>query len=269
MTRSSLTLALLGSTLFALPASAQDGPTTRPAKKKVKKTFAVVGKQAPDFVLTDLSGKRHRLSDYLKQKKVVVLEWFNPGCPYVKRHHEANRTMAETYAKYAKQDVVWLAINSGAKGKQGHGKQKNKNAQAKWKIAYPILIDERGVVGRTYKARTTPHMYVINKQGLLVYAGAIDNRQTPATPEHVNYVDLALTSVLAGQAVAKSKTKPYGCSVKYGPLPAVKMKLLELTDEQREAILKRLKERRKRLLEEKRKREEKEKAEKKKKGVDF
>jgi peroxiredoxin len=240
-----LVLLAVGSLAHAQEPSSRPVEPKKPVAKEKAPLVAVVGKLAPEFVLKDLAGKSHRLSSY--RKKVVVLEWFNPGCPWVKLHHERNRTMAETSAKFAKRGVVWLAINSGAPGKQGHGAALNKKIAKDWKINYPMLTDESGAVGRRYAAKTTPHMYIIDTKGKLVYAGAIDNRKTIGSDEHVNHVDTALTALLAGKAIGKANTKPYGCSVKYGPRP--KTKAPALSPERREAILKRLRERRKKALE--------------------
>ncbi len=177
---------------------------------------AVVGQKAPDFALKDTEGKEHRLSDYLAQGKTVVLEWFNPDCPFVRRHHEKEKTMQRLEAAHRESGIVWLAINSGAPGKQGAGLERNKQAKSEYGIAYPILLDESGEVGRSYGAKTTPHMFVIPKDGILVYAGGIDDDPRGSKPDRSNYLALALLSCAKGQPIANSKTEPYGCSVKYG-----------------------------------------------------
>lgn len=185
------------------PAAAKAPPAaTTPA-------VAVVGQPAPDFTLTDLDGNEVSLSDY--SEGTVVLEWFNPGCPFVVRAHE----QGELATWPGTTDVTWLAINSGAEGKQGHGVDLNKEAVARWNMDYPVLIDESGEVGHAYSAKTTPHMYVI-QDGVLVYAGAIDDdaRGTKGA-DRTNYVAAALANIAAGQPVATPETKPYGCSVKY------------------------------------------------------
>ena len=181
---------------------------------------AKVGEKAPNFTLTDLDGKNHELAKLLAQEdtQAVVLEWFNPGCPFVVKHHQINPTTATLARDYKKRGVKWIAINSGAPGKQGHGIETNKAHAEKWKIQYPILMDESGKVGRMYGAKTTPHMYVIGKDGTLVYAGAIDNNRSPRTVGDVNYVKNALDQHLAGETIAVNSTRPYGCSVKYGPM---------------------------------------------------
>jgi peroxiredoxin len=174
---------------------------------------AKIGEAAPKFTLTTTEGKEVKLEDF--KGKIVVLEWFNPECPYVKKHHEANKTMVETANKYKEKNVVWLAINSGAPGKQGHGKDFNEQARKDWKLPYPVALDESGDVGRAYGAKTTPHMFVINKDGVLVYAGAIDNDNDPKTLGDTNYVANAIEATIKGETIKDSETKPYGCGVKY------------------------------------------------------
>ncbi len=175
-----------------------------------------IGARAPDFTLRDLDGEAHHLADYTEQGKVVVLEWFNPGCPFVKKHYRPETmTMNKLADKYRDKGVVWLRINSGAPGKQGAGLEVNRSAAKDWHIKDPILLDESGKVGRMYGARNTPTMYVIDADGTLVYWGAIDDNRGARTPGETNWVDLALKQVLAGETVTKARTKPYGCSVKY------------------------------------------------------
>lgn len=170
---------------------------------------AAVGDRAPAFTLSDTAGNQISLSDY--SGKVVVLEWLNPDCPFVQRHYKAG-TMKNLATKYGAQGVVWLTVNST--------KYMDAAANAKFRAAndlsYPILVDQSGEVGHLYGAMTTPHMYVINGGGDLVYIGAIDddprgNKDGPAS----NYVSAALDEVLANKVVSTAETKPYGCSVKY------------------------------------------------------
>ena len=176
---------------------------------------AAVGQQAPDFTLTDLDGNEHTLSSYTAEGKVVVLEWFNPDCPFVKKHHMVNRTMYETSHMASDNGVVWLAINSGKPGKQGTGHDRNVKAVEEYGIDYPVLLDESGSVGHTYAAKTTPHMYIIDETGTLIYAGAIDNDRSAKKAGDVNYVAQALGEHLEGHEVSEAETRPYGCSVKY------------------------------------------------------
>jgi peroxiredoxin len=197
-------------------ASAKDpveGAKDQAAAEKPDAALLQVGEAAPDFTLTDLEGKQHHLADY--RGKVVVLEWFNPDCPFVKKHHEKNKTMATTWAKFQDKNVVWLAVNSGAPGKQGHGVERNQKAVADYGISYPVLMDEAGLVGRTYEAKTTPHMYVIDAAGTLVYRGAIDDNPSPGTLGETNYVAKCVEELLSGGNPKPKETKSYGCSVKY------------------------------------------------------
>jgi hypothetical protein len=177
----------------------------------------VVGKPAPDFKLADANGMPVALSDF--RGKTVVLEWNNPGCPFVKKHYDSgNMQKAQTAA--AKDGAVWLTINSGAPGKQGHMNGAEAKALVAQAGAKPTayLLDPRGVVGKTYDAKTTPHMYVVNKAGTLVYAGGIDDKPT-ANPADIagarNHVLAALSDLKAGKAVSVASSRPYGCSVKY------------------------------------------------------
>jgi len=178
---------------------------------------AAVGQKAPDFTLTDTNGKTFTLAAALKQPgvKAVVLEWFNPDCPFVKKHHQANHTMQETLAKFSDKGVLWVAINSGAPGKEGAGLDRNKKAITEFGITYPVLMDENGAVGHMYDAKTTPHMFIIAADGTLVYAGAIDDDRSATKPGATNYVAKALGEMMQGSTVSTPETKPYGCSVKY------------------------------------------------------
>ena len=178
---------------------------------------ADVGKAAPAFVAADADGKPVRLADF--RGKTVVLEWNNPGCPYVKKHYGSGN-MQKTQAAAAKDGVVWLTINSGAPGKQGHmngPEAKNFVAQTGARpTAY--LLDPRGVVGRAYGAATTPHMYIVDKKGALVYAGGIDDKPTSKAADIAgarNHVLAALSEIKAGKAVSVPTSRPYGCAVKY------------------------------------------------------
>jgi len=178
---------------------------------------AEVGQSAPDFALADLDGNVHRLSDH--KGKIVVLEWFNPGCPYVANSHTRG-SLVDGAARGAKVGVVWLAVNSAAPGKQGHGVEANRAAARSWSMAHPILIDASGAVGKAYGATNTPHMFVVGKDGKLAYKGAIDNspdgeRGSPQGGTLVEYVSAALDDIAAGRPVHTPETKAYGCSVKY------------------------------------------------------
>jgi peroxiredoxin len=176
-----------------------------------------IGKPAPAFTATDSNGKTHSLADF--KGKTVVLEWTNPECPYVVKHYDS-KNMQKLQADYTAKDIVWLSINSSAEGKQGNmnGEKANAYVAEKGGKATAYLLDPTGEVGKLYDAKTTPHMFVIDKDGTLVYAGAIDDNDS-SKPEDAatakNYVTAALDSVLAGKPVETAQTKPYGCSVKY------------------------------------------------------
>lgn len=182
---------------------------------KAAKATAKIGEKAPDFTLEDTTGESHTLSDYTADGKIVVLEWFNPTCPYVVRHHEKVTTMKDIATDFEEKDVVWLAINSTNEGHPAFGK--DAESIKEWKIEYPVLLDAPGDVGRLYGAKTTPHMYVIDKKGILRYMGAIDNdaRGRKSESDKVNYVRQALDEVIAGETVSEPETRAYGCGVKY------------------------------------------------------
>ena len=209
---------VLGATMIAAPAFAQPKDALSKAGKKddSMKTAATVGQPAPAFTLTDTDGKTVNLSDYAG--KVVVLEWFNPKCPFIVKHHdskEGNMTFNKLYDEYNAKGVVFLAINSSAKGKEGYGKALNAEMKSTYKMSYPILLDEDGKVGHAYGATNTPQCFVIGKEGKIDYAGAIDNNPKLGAAGDKNYVKMALDEILAGKPVTTSKTEPYGCSVKY------------------------------------------------------
>ncbi|MDZ4785288.1 MAG: thioredoxin family protein [bacterium] len=163
---------------------------------------------APTFTLSDTNGKSVSFADYVG--KMVVLEWTNPDCPFVKRHYKSG-TMKRLAEKFAAQGVVWLAVSST----HFHDTDKLStwaNAQA---LPYPVLVDQDGKVGKQFGALTTPHMFVINKDGKIAYSGAIDNDSGGDLETPVNYVEQALTSLIASKPVETTQTKSYGCSVKY------------------------------------------------------
>lgn len=188
-------LMLGGALLIASPAVAQKSD----AKKRARIDHA-----APDFTLTDCNGKQHKLSDL--KGKIVVLEWINKGCPFSVK---ANPTMIKTAVKYKDKGVIWLAIDSTHFNKAAD----NANYIKQKDIPYPILMDLDGAVAKTYRAKSTPHMFVIDKNGELAYSGAIDNRRTK--DGYRNHVAEAIDLLLEGKPVEVSKTRPYGCRVKY------------------------------------------------------
>lgn len=190
-------LVALATLALAAPALASDAAAT-----------AQVGKPAPAFTLVDESGKQHSLAQY--KGKVVVLEWTNPDCPFVQRHYEAD-TMQTTYKGLDAGKVVWLSVDSTA----SHTPASAKAWKAKEGQPFPVLLDTDGKVGKSFGARTTPHTFVIDAQGVLRYAGAIDDNARGDKKTPTNYVKTAVDAVLGGKPVPESTTQPYGCSVKY------------------------------------------------------
>lgn len=178
---------------------------------------AEIDKKAPDFILKDTNGEEHSLNDY--KGKFIVLEWNNFDCPFVKKHYNS-KNMQKLQKKYTDEGVVWLTINSSAAGKQGNYSSKELNRKIKEHGANmsAYLLDGEGIVGKLYGAKTTPHMYVINPDGILIYAGGIDDIASTDTADIEkanNYVSKALESAMAGNDVETKTSRPYGCSVKY------------------------------------------------------
>ncbi len=176
-----------------------------------------VGTAAPDFSLTDSKGNTHSLSQY--KGKYVVLEWFNPECPFVKKHYGSDN-MQKLQQEYTSKGVVWLTIDSNAPGTEGNmTPEQAQKIMSSWKTHQTaLLLDPESKVARSYGAKNTPDMIVINPEGKIVYEGAIDNKATPNPndiPSSTNYVKAALDESLAGKPVSSPTTKPYGCSVKY------------------------------------------------------
>jgi peroxiredoxin len=176
-----------------------------------------VGDPAPDFTGTDSNGQTHKLSEY--RGKYVVLEWTNNGCPYTRKHYTSGN-MQNLQKEWTAKGVVWLTVLSSAPGAQGYMNASAENDYMQKVHATPTaaLLDPTGVVGHEFDAKTTPDMYVIDPEGKLIYAGAIDDHPTtdPSDIAHSkNYVSDALTQAMAGQQVAVTSTRPYGCSVKY------------------------------------------------------
>jgi len=176
-----------------------------------------VGDQAPDFTGSDSRGQTHKLSDY--KGKFVVLEWHNNGCPYTKKHYESGN-MQRLQKQWTDKGVVWFTVISSAPGSQGYvtADQENEYMQKMHAAPTAALLDPKGEIGHLYGAKTTPHMFIINPQGQLIYNGAIDDKAT-SDPSDINgsknYVSEALEEAKAGQPVAVATTRPYGCSVKY------------------------------------------------------
>jgi peroxiredoxin len=176
-----------------------------------------VGQPAPDFTLADAAGKPVKLSQF--RGKHVVLEWTNPGCPYVKKHYDSGN-MPATQKEAMDKGVVWLSVNSTEKGAYDYLEPAKVVAWQKDRKAAPthLLADEEGTVGRAYGARTTPHMYIVDPQGRLVYAGGIDSIPSSNADDikrATNYVKQGLGEALAGKPITAATTRPYGCSIKY------------------------------------------------------
>lgn len=176
-----------------------------------------VGKAAPDFTGVDSNGNKHSLSDF--KGKTVVLEWTNHDCPYVKKHYNSGN-MQQLQMNATDNGVVWLSIISSKPGKQGHvsGKQANELTRSRNAAPTAVILDETSEIGRLYGAKTTPHMYIIDKTGQLVYMGGIDS--IPSSNESdiakaKNYVTVALDAMATGKPIKDNVTRPYGCSVKY------------------------------------------------------
>jgi peroxiredoxin len=176
-----------------------------------------VGSAAPDFSLPDAKGDSHSLSQY--KGKYVVLEWFNPECPFVKKHYGSDN-MQKLQEQYTSKGVVWLTIDSNAPGTEGSiTPEQAQKITASWKTHQTaLLLDPEGKAGRAYGAKNTPNMVIINPEGKIAYEGAIDSKASPNPadiPSSTNYVKAALDQSLAGKPITTPQTKPYGCSVKY------------------------------------------------------
>jgi len=178
---------------------------------------ARVGEPAPGFTGVDSNGKTHNLSDY--KGKFVVLEWHNQGCPYTKKHYESSN-MQSLQKQWTSKGVVWLTVISSAPGTQGFVTPTQENDYLKQMGATPtaVIMDQGGTLGHLYSAKTTPHMFIIDPNGTLIYNGAIDDHPT-SDPADIkgskNYVSTALGEAMAGKPVSEAATRPYGCSVKY------------------------------------------------------
>lgn len=206
-----------GSSVRARSESPNVGGST-PAVSVAARPGAVrPGAAAPDFTGTDSNGQTHSLSDF--KGKVVVLEWTNHDCPFVRKHYGTGN-MQQLQKEATSKGVVWLSVVSSASGQQGYvaGSQANELTKSRSAVPTAVILDSEGKIGRLYNARTTPHMYVIGQDGNIKYMGAIDNipsSQTSDVKKANNYVRTALAEVLNGKPVSTSTTQPYGCTVKY------------------------------------------------------
>jgi peroxiredoxin len=189
--------------LATAPAQAADAPK--------------VGQPAPAFTATDLNGKSRSLAEF--KGKYVVLEWHNQSCPFVKKHYDSGN-MQKLQKELTGKGAVWLSIISSAPGAQGHvtADEERQYLAAKQAAPTEVLFDPEGTVGHTYGAKTTPHMYVIDDKGILIYAGAIDDNPSSDAADAAtakNYVRAAYDEASAGKPVTTASTAPYGCGVKY------------------------------------------------------
>ena len=200
--------------LFSLSVAAMAAVSLASPLAAAQKNGAI----AQDFKLTDVNGQTVQLSQF--RGKTVILEWHNPGCPFVSKHYGSGNMQA-TQKAAREQGAIWLTINSGAEGKQGH----MTGAEAKALIdrqniqSTDYLLDPKGLVGKAYGARTTPHLYIIDGSGILVYQGGIDDRPTANTADIKdarNHVLAALKEMRSGNKISVAQSRPYGCSVKYG-----------------------------------------------------
>lgn len=176
-----------------------------------------VDQPAPNFTLSDIDGKRHSLTDF--KGKFVVLEWVNYDCPFVRKHYGSGN-MQSLQKMYTGKGVVWLSICSSAPEKQGYFENEEVKDRMEDLEAAPTsyLIDPDGIVGKLYEAKTTPHMFIVNQEGVLIYAGGIDNIASTDKEDikkATNYVSTTLDEAMAGKEVTVKSSKPYGCSVKY------------------------------------------------------
>ncbi len=207
-------MTLLAVVCLSAPAMANEpaGEATAEAAKA-----PVVGQVAPDFTATDIEGKEVKLSDL--KDKIVVLEWNNPGCPFVIKHYETTN-MQKLQSEVAAKGVVWLSINSSAEGMEGNLTKEKARDYVQLGGAKPAhyILDPKGEIGNLYQAKTTPHMFVIGKDGVLAYAGAIDDNPSPRhenVEKAKNYVREAVNALVDGKPVEVATSQPYGCGVKY------------------------------------------------------
>lgn len=177
---------------------------------------AVVGQPAPLFTGTDTEGVAFDLA--AQKGKVVVLEWFNPDCPFVKQAHGPGGSLVDLPKAWTDKGVVWVAVNSGAPGKEGAGRERNAAARSEYGLGYPVIVDESGDIGRAYGAKVTPHLFVIDANGVVAYAGGLDNApfgEVEGGGAKQAWTNDALVAITSGQAPTLATTKPWGCSVKY------------------------------------------------------
>lgn len=201
---------MLVACLLLCLACAPSAEAEEPAAPAAPAAPLAVGQPAPPFSLPAVDGRTVALADL--KGKWVVLEWYNPDCPYIRHAHGADGPLRGLPRKWGEQGVAWLAINSGAPGQEGHGADRNRASAKEYDFPGTILLDEPGTVGRAYQAKNTPTIYVIDPQGVLVYWGGLDNAPRGVVPAegYRPYADQALEDALAGRPLRAAKTRPYG-----------------------------------------------------------
>jgi peroxiredoxin len=210
---STLLVLMLAAAISAKPAPAGKAPAPKPPAAAAALEY---GAAAPDFSLTDLSGKKHSLKQYLKAGNVVVLEWFNPQCPFVVKYRADSSYLEDTAQSFKGKKVVWLAVNSSAPTKEGGDPKLVAQFVKENAMAEPVLLDPTGKVGHSYGAAATPHIFVISPKGKLVYRGAPDTSSAlDRTPKGDNLVKAAVEAALAGKTPKVTESKPIGCSIKW------------------------------------------------------
>lgn len=212
MLKKTVLLAITLALMLVFPGCEKKAPEPEVSESEAPEIPVPQSLEAADVVLLDQQAKEVKLSDYAG--KIIVLEWMNYDCPFVKPHYE-NGTFAELAKKYADKNVIWLGVNSTNYATV----ETNKAWANQHNVPYSILDDRQGKLGKAYKAMTTPHIYIIDTKGQIAYSGAIDNaplgKLTEGQTEVMNYVDKALAEITSGKAVTLTETKPYGCTVKY------------------------------------------------------
>jgi len=203
---------VLAGAAFATQVAGKQEPAKAPEVKK-EAAAAELGKAAPAFTLKDLAGKDVSLADY--KGKIVVLEWFQPGCPYCQKGYDEGGNCRTTAERLSKDGVVYLLVNSSNADDANAKIDANVEFFKSRKISHTVLMDTDGRVGHAYGAKSTPHCFVIDTKGNLAYRGAIDNALEKDAKEKVNYVANAVAELKAGKAVTKAETRSYGCGVKY------------------------------------------------------
>ncbi len=200
---------IMGATSISTVQSSNQPATQKP-------TTLQIGQPAPDFTLPDLKGTNHTLSDYTKAGNIVVLEWFNPNCPFVRKHYRSgDLSILNTLNAVDSKNIVWLRINSALGTHPTAKLEFNAQSAIEFNIKGPILLDPVGTTGKAYHATKTPQVFIINADGNLAYQGAPDNRSDAAAPGNISHILNALKELVAQEPVTTTQTTPYGCKIKY------------------------------------------------------